>query len=802
MDGDLVERTPVVTPASGGRLLVLRACLDLLREYGNDDDLFPRLAQFLVEARGYQLVWVGKACEDGTIEIVASAGATEYAKGLSVRWDGGPYAVGPAGRAIATNAPVLVTVDDPQFAAWRERAAPYGFRHTAAVPFQFRDHSSGVLGVYSDHDLTRDAQLFDNLVNVITLRGALSLLESEAQRRFKRLESLWTLSFLPELDDKQRFAAILREGARALGPDRDFWANLSHVEGDMLVFDSLWPESHDTMIDGQWTTVKAGDKLPLEVTLQSLFFERGKTSAWSDLSLAPRTKATDRVIRMKWRCAIGTPIEVAGTKYTVLFSSRKPIARPFDDEDMAYVELIAGFFSRALREAAQETAIRYQAEHDALTGLINRAAFREYVERALERARRVDGRCALIMMDLDHFKEVNDTLGHGAGDQVLRDAADRLRNALRGEEIISRLGGDEFAIVIRDAPTEDVIEAIAERISRTFARPFFVEREELRVTSSLGIAQFPVDGETVDLLLAHADAAMYQAKNAGRNRHQFFNESIQAQLVERRQLQDAILRAIENDEFVLHYHPEVDLRTGEVMRCEALIRWPRPKGEVIIPPSVLIAFAQDTGLTRAISTWVVKRVIADYQSLAGNDQRFRPFFNLSSAEVTDETFIAELRSQYTAARTRGMLLGIEITEAAALHEPDRARETLQTLRDDGFEIALDDFGTGYSSLSMLKSLPIDILKIDRSFINGITTDRNDAAIVRTIISFAQLLGRRTVAEGVETNEQAELLRVYGCHFAQGFLIARPMAVEDFRRWSAERELNRERRQVILDAEGT
>jgi EAL domain-containing protein (putative c-di-GMP-specific phosphodiesterase class I) len=161
-----------------------------------------------------------------------------------------------------------------------------------------------------------------------------------------------------------------------------------------------------------------------------------------------------------------------------------------------------------------------------------------------------------------------------------------------------------------------------------------------------------------------------------------------------------------------------------------------------------------------------------------------------------------LRRQYSAARSRGLLFGVEITEAAALHEPERARETLSTLREDGFEIALDDFGTGYSSLSMLKTLPIDILKIDRSFINGITTDRNDAAIVRTIISFAQLLGRRTVAEGVETNEQAELLRVYGCHFAQGFLIARPMPVDEFRRWADERESNRERRQVVLDAEGT
>jgi diguanylate cyclase (GGDEF)-like protein len=792
-----------VTPASSGRLKVLRACIDLLREYGSDDDLLPKLCEFLVQTRGYPLAWMGKALEDGKIEIVCKAGvALEYAEGLDVRWDGGAYAVGPSGRAISTQEPVLVDCDDPYFAAWRERAIPYGFRKTAALPFEFADHTLGVLCIYAREDLTRDMQLLDNVVKVLGLRGALSLKESEAQRRFRRLESLWTLSFLPEIDDTQRFEAILREGARALGSERDFWGVLGHVEDGALVFDSLSPSEHSTLIDGEWTSVKAGDKLPLELALQTLFLEGQKTAAWSDLQLAPPTTATRRVIEMGWHSVIGTPFQVAGTQYVLLFHSRKPAARPFDGEDLAYVELVATFFARALREIAQETAIRYQAEHDALTGLINRSAFRDYFERSLERARRVNGRCAMIMMDLDHFKEVNDTLGHLAGDNVLRDTSERLRHALRGEEIIGRLGGDEFAIVIRDAPTEAVIEAIAERIARSFVHPFKVDRDELRLTASLGIAQFPDDGETVDVLLAHADAAMYQAKNAGRNRHQFFNESIQAQLIERRQLQDAIMRAIENDEFVLHYHPEVDLRNGEITRAEALIRWPRKKGEPIIPPSVLIAFAQDTGLMRAISTWVVRRAIDDYPKLAAKDRRFRVFVNLTSVEVADAEFIAELRRQYSAARSRGLLFGVEITEAAALHEPERARETLSTLREDGFEIALDDFGTGYSSLSMLKTLPIDILKIDRSFINGITTDRNDAAIVRTIISFAQLLGRRTVAEGVETNEQAELLRVYGCHFAQGFLIARPMPVDEFRRWADERESNRERRQVVLDAEGT
>jgi diguanylate cyclase (GGDEF)-like protein len=781
----------------------LRACLELLRENGSDDDLFPKLCEFLVDARGYRLAWVGRALENGKVEILAKAGvAREYAEGLDVRWDGGPYAVGPSGRAISTQESVVYDVDDAYFGAWQERARPYGFRKTAALPFECTDHSLGVLCVYSQEDLTRDMQLLEVVVKVLGLQGALSLKESEAQRRFRRLESLWTLSFLPELDDVERFEAILREGARALGADRDFWGVLGHVEDGALVFDSLSPPEHATLVDGKWIAVKAGDRLPLEYALQTLFLEGGKTAAWSDLRLAPATPATERVIKMGWHSVIGTPFEVAGTTYVLLFHSRKPAPRPFDAEDLAYIELIATFFARMLREMAQESAIRYQAEHDALTGLINRSAFRDYVERSLERARRVNGRCAMIMMDLDHFKEVNDTLGHIAGDVVLREASERLRHALRGEEIISRLGGDEFAIVVRDAPTEAVIEAIAERISRSFTQPFRVERDELRITASIGIAQFPDDGETVDLLLAHADAAMYQAKNAGRNRHQFFNESIQAQLIERRQLQDAILRAIEKDEFVLHYHPEVDLRTGEIIRAEALIRWPRKKGEPIIPPSVLIAFAQDTGLMRAISTWVVRRAIDDYAKLAGKERRFRIFVNLSSVEVADAEFIAELRRQYSAARTRGLLFGVEITEAAALREPERARETLTTLREDGIEIALDDFGTGYSSLSMLKTLPIDILKIDRSFINGITTDRNDAAIVRTIISFAQLLGRRTVAEGVETNEQAELLRVYGCHFAQGFLVARPMQVEEFRRWADERELNRERRQVILDAEGT
>src|SRR5579875_1224017 len=219
MIGERRERSSRATPASKGRLLTLRATLDLLHEYGNDDDLFPRLCEFLVGERGYLLVWIGRAMDDGTISILARAGpASSYADGLDVRWDGGPYAVGPAGRAISTQEPVLIDCDDPYFAAWRERARPYGFRHSVALPFEFPDHTLGVITAYADEDLTNDMSLLDVVAKVLGLRGALLLKESEAQRRFKRLESLWTLSFLPEIDDAQRFEAILREGARHLDP--------------------------------------------------------------------------------------------------------------------------------------------------------------------------------------------------------------------------------------------------------------------------------------------------------------------------------------------------------------------------------------------------------------------------------------------------------------------------------------------------------------------------------------------------------------------------------------------------------
>lgn len=803
MTSDTGERAIEKPAFIGGRLDVLRACLPALRDVGSETELYDRLCEVIVASRNYEVAWFGRAQEDGTVRILAASGpAAAYAQGLDVRWDGGPLAVGPTGRSIGTNVPQLVDVEDPAFAPWRSRAQPYGIRNCLSVPFRFPDDAMGCLAVYSSREyaaLLYDMPLLELLVGMLGMRGALSEKETQAQRRYKRLESLWAFSFMPGLDDTNRLRAILEEGSRALGAERDFFGVLSHIEEDELVFDALTSEAERMHVGEVWRVIVPGDRLPLAGMLQQLFHQQGRTSAWSDLRIAPASPATASALDMGWRSAIGTTFEVAGKQYVLMFASSNPPPRPFDHEDYSYVELIANFFARELYEQWRESEIRYQAEHDVLTGLINRTAFHNYFERSLERARRLNGRCALIMLDLDHFKEVNDTLGHQAGDAVLRETAERLRSALRGEEIISRLGGDEFAIVIREAPTEEVVEAIAERIEQTFTGTYSIENNEVRLTSSLGIAQFPIDGESVDLLLAHADAAMYQAKDLGRNRHQFFNESIQAQLIERRALLDAIHHALANGEFVLHYHPEIDTRTGEVVGAEALIRWPRKPGEPIVPPSALIAFAQDAGLMQSISRWVFRRAIEEYPKLTSGKRPFRLFFNLSSMEVGDPEFIEELRREYDAARARGLLLGVEVTEAAALHHPDRALETLTMLRNNGFEIALDDFGTGYSSLSMLKTLPIDILKIDRSFINGITTDRNDAAIVRTIISFAQLLGRRTLAEGVETDEQAELLRAYGCHYAQGFLLARPMLPEDFRRWCDERELRRESRGGALDA---
>jgi diguanylate cyclase (GGDEF)-like protein len=430
------------------------------------------------------------------------------------------------------------------------------------------------------------------------------------------------------------------------------------------------------------------------------------------------------------------------------------------------------------RKQAEET-IRHLAYHDSLTGLPNRALLEDRLAIALARAKRSGQTLAVIFLDLDEFKLINDTLGHSIGDELLRGAAERLKVLVRDGDTVARVGGDEFVLLLTDVEGVDDVVEVAERVGRSLKEPYRVARLELTVTSSAGISFFPADGEDATALLRNADTAMYRAKDEGRDNFQLYTSGMGEQVRKRLTLENELRRAIDHDQLVLHYQPIVDIRSGEISTCEALVRWQHPE-RGLVPPIEFIGVAEKAGLITALSEWVMRS--ACLQHNAWQDAGLCPVpiaVNISSHRFQYTGFGEMTRRILSETSLDPRNLHLEITEGVLMEDVDRAAMVLKGLRDLGMHISIDDFGTGYSSLSYLRHLPIDVLKIDMSFVSGITSNREDQAIVRAIIALARSLRLKVIAEGVETREQLHFLRDEGCDLAQGFLFARPMPAPDF-----------------------
>ncbi|MBV9496011.1 MAG: EAL domain-containing protein [Acidobacteria bacterium] len=419
------------------------------------------------------------------------------------------------------------------------------------------------------------------------------------------------------------------------------------------------------------------------------------------------------------------------------------------------------------RRAAEER-IEYQAYHDALTGLPNRALFRDRLTVALAHARRLESLVAVMFLDLDSFKFVNDTLGHSLGDELLKVIAGRLLAVLREEDTIARMGGDEFTILIGDLRSPDDAAKIAHKLIDAVAQPARIEGHELFITTSIGIALYPNDGDSAEALLKNADNAMYRAKEAGRSSYQMCTAAMNSRALERLSIETSLRRALERDELVLHYQPQVRLDTREVVGHEALLRWNRP-GHGLVSPATFIPIAEETRLIVPMGEWVVREACRRAVAMPG----IRMAVNLSPREFQH----SDLRKMIAAAlEESGLdphLLEIEITESTAMINTERTLTTLRGLREMGVRIAIDDFGTGHSSLNYLRSFPIDSVKIDQAFVHEIDESRGGRAIVSAIIAMAHGLSLRVTAEGVETEAQAAFLAEAGCEEVQGFLFGRP-----------------------------
>ncbi len=435
---------------------------------------------------------------------------------------------------------------------------------------------------------------------------------------------------------------------------------------------------------------------------------------------------------------------------------------------------------RALR-LARET-LRHQAYHDILTGLPNRWLLRDRLEQVFAFARRQDTRPTVMFLDLDRFKNLNDTLGHLHGDQLLRAVADRLRTIISEQDTLARLGGDDFVLLFSDLPDRDAALAQARRIQEQFSQPFRLDGKEVYLDASIGIARYPENGTEPDILIKHAESAMYYAKDRGGNSIQFSSEEIQAATANRFTIENDLRCAIRNEQLQVYYQPQFDLHTGKVTGIEALVRWPHPD-EGMIAPDRFIPIAEESGLILKLGKWVLRQAIADARRLqaAGCLPR-RLAVNLSARQLYHQDTLSVLQDLLTDEPLRDRFLEIEITESGIMQNPEQAVANLTALRDLGVSVAIDDFGTGYSSLAYLKRFPIDILKIDRSFVRDLALDQDDEAIIRTIIAMAETLNMQVIAEGIETREQLERLERLGCQEGQGYFYARPMPCADLIRF--------------------
>jgi diguanylate cyclase (GGDEF)-like protein len=444
--------------------------------------------------------------------------------------------------------------------------------------------------------------------------------------------------------------------------------------------------------------------------------------------------------------------------------------------------------SYIIRASRAEEKIRSLAYFDPLTGLPNRLHFTEHLTMQLAAARRRKDRLAILMLDLDRFKKVNETLGHATGDRLLQETAQRLRGALRQTDSVSRLaddllppvsrlGGDEFTITLSDISHLGEVVTVAQRLLQQVAAPISLDGYEFFPSVSIGISIFPDDGEDVAELLKNADTAMYHAKGEGRNNFQFYAREMNASAMERLVLETEVRRALNRQEFSLHYQPQVETATGVIVGLEALLRWNSPeRGQV--PPDRFIPLAEETGLIYAIDEWVLQQACDqinewDRQGLPA----VRVAVNLSGQHFTRKGLIPLLDRIMAERGIAGERLELEITEGALMKECDEALETLQGLKERGISVSVDDFGTGYSSLAYLRRFPIDTLKIDRSFIRDTPEDADSMAIATAIIAMGQSLNLQVVAEGVETEAQRDFLASRGCPLIQGFLFSPPLPAD-------------------------
>ncbi len=742
--GALVERTN-----AEGRVRQVRDLYDalsqthsLIAHHCRQEELFSEVCRIVVRLGHFDLAAIVMLdSTTGNLTTAASAGSAvvSYLKRI-VNPDDNTLPAGcqPIDNCITTGKPVIINRLD--FLApsreWEIQAVQAGLKSAAAFPLIRHNAVVGALAIYCSAEERFDAQ-FTNLLTEIS-NGVSFAMEDAAREDFRKAAEQAVR------DSEQRYHVVME------------------AAGDAIIL----AESDGRIIEAN------------RRALDQLGYSREELLRMPASSLFPKNQQSETLARYVKILVTGKTVD---SNVTILRKDQRtfPADAVESRVDLQGRHLILSIFRDVSERKAAEERIHYLAFHDALTGLPNRTLLIDRIEQAIREAQRRDSLVGILFLDLDNFKNVNDTLGHDFGDELLQSAAMRIRGTLRTEDTLARLGGDEFIVLITDPKSPADVAVVSQKIIDAMSVPFVIAGHTFHITCSIGISVFPRDGKDSGVLLRTADEALYEVKKEGRNRAAFHTPEMHEAAVESIRMENDLREAIRLDQFVLHYQPVVNLQTGRIVGAEALIRWLHPE-RGLISPLRFIPLAEEKGLIIILGEWVMRTACEQNRRWQLAGLPVVPIaVNLSALQCREASLEQTIHNILTETGIDPSLLELEITEGTLMQQTDALRDRMLEIKKLGIRFSLDDFGTGYSSLSYLTRFPIDTLKIDRSFIRDMMDDPKDLAVVDTIVDLADNLQLRTIAEGVEKIEQVTLLKLLGCNAMQGYHFSPPVPADQF-----------------------